>query len=77
MKKGKPYGMEMNTIKTKWMVISRKKSVPNFSISVEGEPIQQVDRMVYLGYVATEDGKCDKEIRENVNRDMHGKNIWK
>ena len=61
--KGKPYGMEMNIIKTKSMVISRKKSVPNISISVEGKPIQQVDRMVYLGYMATEDGKCDKEIK--------------
>ena len=60
--KGKPYGMKMNIIKTKSMVISRKKPVPNISISEEGKPIQQVDRMVYLGYTATEDGKCDKEI---------------
>ena len=61
--KGKPYGMEMNIIKTKSMVVSRKKPVPNISISVEGKPIQQVDSMVYLGYMATEDGKCDKEIK--------------
>ena len=60
--KGKPYGMEMNIIKTKSMAISRKKPVPNISMSVEGKPIQ-VDRMVYLGYMATEDGKCDKEIK--------------
>ena len=37
--KGKPYGMEMNIMKTKSMVISRKKPVPNNSISVEGKPI--------------------------------------
>ena len=61
--KGQPYGMEMNIMKTKSMVISRKKPVPNISISVEGKPIQQGDRMVYLGYMATEDGKCDKEIK--------------
>ena len=60
---GKPYGMEMNIIKTKSMVISRKKPVPNISISVEGKPIHQVDRMVYHGYMATEDGKRDKEIK--------------
>ena len=41
--KGKPYGMEMNIIKTKSMMISRKKPVPNLSISVEGKLIQQVD----------------------------------
>ena len=64
--KGKPYGMEMNIIKTKSMVISRKKSVPNISISVEGKPIQQVNRMVYLGYMATADGKCDKEIERTI-----------
>ena len=64
--KGKPYGMEMNIIKTKSMVISRKKPVPNISISVEGKPIHQVDRMVYLGYMATEDGKCDKEIKRRI-----------
>ena len=64
--KGKPYGMEMNIIKTKSMVISRKNPVPNISISVEGKPIQQVDRKVYLGYMATEDGKCDKEIKRRI-----------
>ena len=46
--KGKPYGMEMNIIKTKSMVMSRKKPVPSISISVEGKPIQQLDRVVYL-----------------------------
>ena len=37
--------------------------MPNINISVEGKPIQQVDRMVCLGYMVTEDGKCDKEIK--------------
>ena len=64
--KGKPYGMKMNKIKTKSMVISRKKPVPNISINVEGKPIQQVNRMVYLGYMATEDGKCDKETKRRI-----------
>ena len=64
--KGKPYGMEMNIIKTKSMVISRKKPVSNISISIEGKPTQQVDRMVYLGYMATEDGKYDKEIKRRI-----------
>ena len=64
--KGKPYGMEMNIIKTKSMVISRKKQVTNISIIVKGKPVQQVDRMAYLGYTATEDGKCDKEIKRRI-----------
>ena len=56
----------MNIITTKSMVIIRKKPVPNISISAEGKPIQQVDRMMYLGYMATEDGKCDKEIKRRI-----------
>ena len=64
--KVEPYGMEMNIIKTKSMVINRKKAVPNISISVEGKPIQQVDRLAYLGYMATVDGKCDKEIKQRI-----------
>ena len=64
--KGKPYGIEMYIIKTKSMVISREKPVPNISIIVEGKPIQQVDRMVYLGYMVAEDGKYDKEIKRRI-----------
>ena len=48
------------------MAISRKNPVPNISISVEGKPIQQVDTMVYLSYMATEDGKCDREIKRRI-----------
>ena len=44
--------------------------MPNISISVEGKPIQQVDSMVYLGYMATEDGKCDKEIARTAFESM-------
>ena len=40
--------------------------MPNISISAEGKAIQQVDRMVYLGYMATEDGKCDKEMKRRI-----------
>ena len=40
--------------------------MPNISNSVEGKPIQQVNRMVYLGYMATVDGKCDKEIKRRI-----------
>ena len=58
--KGQPYGMEVNIIKTKSMMMSRNKPMPNISISEEGKSIQQVDRMVHLGYMATEDGKYDK-----------------
>ena len=60
------YGLFIFTPKQNQFVISRKKPVPNISISVEGKPIQQVDRMMSLGYMATEDGKCDKEIKGRI-----------
>ena len=56
--------MEMNIIKTKSMVISRRKPVPNIRISVEGKPIQQVDRMVYLGYMQQKMENVTKKLKE-------------
>ena len=64
--KGKLYGMEMNIIRAQLIEVSRKRSLLNFRISVEGKPIQQVDSMVYLRYMATADGKCDKEIKRRI-----------
>ena len=61
--KGKPYGMEMNISITKAMVVSRKDPVPEVNIS---EPIKQVSSMVYLGYMATEDGRCEAEIKRRI-----------
>ena len=74
--KGKPYGMEMNIIKTKSMVISRKSQRLKLVSVVEGKPIQQVDRMVYLGYMATEDGKCDKEIKRRIGLQELHLRVW-
>ena len=48
------------------MLISRKKPAPKISIGVEGKPIQQVDRMAHLGYMATEDGNCNKGIKRRI-----------
>ena len=43
-----------------------EQPVPNISISIEEKSIQQVDSMVYLGYMATVDGTCDKEIKRRI-----------
>ena len=58
--------MEINISKTKAMVVNRKDPVPEVSISVEGKPIQQVSSMVYLGYMATEDGRCEADITRRL-----------
>ena len=48
------------------MVISRSKQAPKINISIEGEPIEQVEKMVYLGHVVTETGKSDTEIKRRI-----------
>ena len=63
---GKPYGMEMNVIKTKTMVVSKSKATPQINITLEGRPIQQTMKMVYLGGLTTNDGKCEQEIKRRI-----------
>ena len=62
-KAGKTYGMEMNIIKTKAMVISKTTLTPKINITLEGKHVQQRYIMIYLGSLKTKDGQCEKEIK--------------
>ena len=59
--------MKMNAKKTKSMVISKMCPSPRIHISIDGEPIQQVDTFTYLGQLITEDGKNDHEIIRRIS----------
>lgn len=48
------------------MVLIRKDAIPKVNIIIEGKPIEQVSRMVYHGYMATEDGKSDTQIKRRI-----------
>ena len=76
-KAGKPYGMEMNIIKTKAMVVSKTTPTPKIDIALEGKPVQQTDKMIYLGSLKTEYGKCENEIRRRIElaRSAFEKNV--
>ena len=63
---GKHFGMKMNIKKTKTMVISRKVETPKVNITLDGKPVEQVERFVYLGQLITENGKCDEEIKRRI-----------
>ena len=63
---GKHFGMKMNIKKTKTMVISRKVETPKVNITLDGQPVEQVERFVYLGQLITENGKCDEEIKRRI-----------
>lgn len=63
---GKHFGMKMNIKKTKTMVISKKKELPNVKIQLDGQAVEQVHKFVYLGELITENGKCEEEIRRRI-----------
>ena len=65
--KGKPYGMEMNSEKTKSMVVSNIKPVPRANIILEGTKIKQTANMVYLGHMLKEDSKNEIEIKRRID----------
>ena len=48
------------------MVASKKQETPNISISLDGTAIEQVQKMVYLGSITTEDGKNEVEIMRGI-----------
>ena len=68
VKKGSlEYGLEMNTKKTKTMVVRRNiKDGTKISIKVDGVTLEQVESYQYLGQLITEDGRCETEIRRRI-----------
>ena len=64
--KGKLYGMEINLKKTKSMVASKKQETPEVSINLDGTAIEQVEKLVYLGSITTEDVKSEVEIKRRI-----------
>ena len=54
MNEGKHFGMKMNIKDTKTMVISRKVETPKVNITLDGQPVEQVERFVYLGQLITD-----------------------
>ena len=55
----------MNTSKTKTMVFSKKNDV-TVKIEIDGEEIEQVNKMKYLGVTLTEDGRSTEEIKIRI-----------
>ena len=58
--------MEIIVKKTKSMAASKKLETPNVNISLDGTTIEQVQKMVYLGSITTEDGKSEVEIKRRI-----------
>ena len=61
------FGLEMNTKKTKTMIIRRDvKDGSRVDIKVDGVSLEQVESYQYLGQLMTEDGRCEVEIKRRI-----------
>ena len=56
--------MKIHSGKTKVMVISRQRE--GCKVCVDGEEIEQVQNMKYLGAILSADGTCEEEIEHSV-----------
>ena len=52
--------------KTTSVVASKKQETPKVSINLDGTAIDQVQKMVYLGSITTQDGKSEVEIKRRI-----------
>ena len=61
------FGLEMNTKKTKTMIIRRDVTDGSrVEIKVDGVTLEQVESYQYLGQLMTEDGRCEVEIKRRI-----------
>ena len=57
------YGMEVNVKKTECMVMTKKESVPECTITIKGEMVKQMNNFRYLGSKITSDGRCVTDVK--------------
>ena len=63
---GKNYGMEINTKKTEYMVITKPQSIPMCKIKIDGITLNEVEKFKYLGFRITSDARCHKDVRARI-----------
>src|SRR3984885_2003655 len=71
-------GLEINTHKMKTMRIEAKQTT---SISLNGQPIEEVDKFTYLGSCISRTGGTKEDIEVRINKARYAfislKNIWR
>ena len=60
-------GLDMNIKKTKVMIISRNPTGKKIKIEVDGQYLEQIEKMKYLGTLITEEVKTDTELETRSN----------
>ena len=64
---GEPYGIDINTTKTKVMVVQRE-GTEELKLKINGSNIEKVENFTYLGIRINENMKHDKDIRMGIER---------
>ena len=48
------------------IVLTKKEVVSNSKITIEERAIEQDKKLTYFGYLITDNGKCDSEIKRRI-----------
>ncbi|CAG9838415.1 unnamed protein product [Diabrotica balteata] len=64
-RESKKMGLTMNINKTKYMVIS-KNPVDNIQLTLEGKPLERVDKYKYLGAIINSQLDQEQEIKVRI-----------
>ncbi|XP_013772531.1 uncharacterized protein LOC106457643 [Limulus polyphemus] len=58
--------MEMNTKKTKSIVVTKNQEVPKINLTMERKSIKRIKNFIQLGHMSTEDAKSEVEIQRRI-----------
>lgn len=61
------YGLQLNTSKTKWMLISKNRT-PVGNLLLNQTPIEHVDKFTYLGTIVHNEWNMTTEIRSRIEK---------
>ena len=71
-------GLKINKDKTEIMKINVKQPTP---ITLEGEPLEEVEQFTYLGSIVSKSGGTDEDIQARINKARHAfamlRPVWK
>lgn len=62
----KEYGLEINTIKIKVMVITKSKNQCKINLMVDGTKLEKCNTILYIGSLLTEGARCQGEIQRRL-----------
>ena len=66
VKESEARGLFLNSAKSFTMVCSKSEVRHTCKITVHGNTLEQVDRIVYLGNLFTSDGRCEQDVRQRI-----------